>query len=201
MDVSSRKEEQAIATRRALLKVARKLFAERGYANTATEEVVQRARVTRGALYHHFRDKQDLFKAVLHEEEQKLALRLEAAAAAHLPDMWAGFVAACQEFLDACLEPVVRQILLLDAPSVLGLEGQREVEESYYLTKVKHALSAAMQMGVIEVQPVDPLARILLGAINEAAMLIATAADEKAARNEASAVITRILSGLKLPPR
>src|SRR6516162_7016771 len=101
MSVKSRQAENSAATRAALLKIARRFFAERGYADTATEEVVQRARVTRGALYHHFRDKQDLFKAVLHEEEQKLALRLEAAAAAHLPDMWAGFVAACQEFLDA----------------------------------------------------------------------------------------------------
>src|SRR5262249_61376103 len=96
MSVKRRQAENSAATRNALLKVARKLFAERGYANTATEEVVQRARVTRGALYHHFRDKQDLFKAVLHEEEQKLALRLEAAGAAHLPDMWAGFVGAFQ---------------------------------------------------------------------------------------------------------
>jgi hypothetical protein len=134
---------------------------------------------------------------VLHEEERKLAMRLEAAAAAY-PDAWSGFVAACQAFLDACLDPAVRQILLLDAPSVLGMEGHREVEEAYYLTGVKNALSAAMQTGVIETQPVDALARILLGAINEAGALIANANDEKTARNQASAVVTRILSGLKV---
>jgi AcrR family transcriptional regulator len=200
MNVKSRKEEQAEATRKALLKVARRLFAERGYADTATEEVVRRARVTRGALYHHFRDKRDLFKAVMHEEEQKLAARLTQAASAER-DPWSGFVAACQAFLDACLDPAVRQILLLDAPSVLGMEGRREVEESYYLTGIKHALGAAMEAGMIETQPVDALARILLGALNEAAMVIARARDEAAARGEAGGAVMRILAGLKVPKR
>ncbi|MGH8012958.1 MAG: TetR/AcrR family transcriptional regulator [Candidatus Binataceae bacterium] len=196
MVVKSRKQKNAEATRKALLRVSRKLFAERGYANTFTEDVVKRARVTRGALYHHFRDKQDLFKAVFHEEEQKLALKI-AQAAAIMPDTWSGFVAGCQAFLDACLDPVVRQIILIDGPSVFGVKGHREVEESYYLTGVKKALAAGMDAGVIEIQPIDPLAHILLGALNEAALVIANANDEDAARDEAGAVIARILEGLK----
>ncbi|MGH7933443.1 MAG: TetR family transcriptional regulator [Candidatus Binataceae bacterium] len=199
MVVKSRKEEQAEATRKALLKMARKLFADHGYAQTATEEVVRGARVTRGALYHHFRDKQDLFIAVLHEEERKLAGKI-AQAAATKPDAWSGFVAGCQAFLDACMDPVVRQVILIDAPAVLGAKGHREIEESYYLTGVKKALAAGMAVGAIESQPVDPLAHILLGALNEAALVIANAADEGAARNQASAVITRILAGLKARP-
>lgn len=196
MAVKSRKEEHAEATRRALLRAARRLFAERGYSGTSTEELVKRARVTRGALYHHFRDKRDLFVAVLHEEEQRLAARIAEAAAAK-SDVWSGFVAGCQAFLDDCLDPVVRQIILIDAPSVLGAKGHREIEESYYLTGVKHALAAGMAAGVIESQPIDPLAHILLGALNEAALVIANADDEDAARNQASAVVTRILAGLK----
>jgi len=195
MNVKSRKEEQAEATRKALLKVARKLFAERGYANTATEEVVRRARVTRGALYHHFRDKQDLFKAVLHEEEQRLT-RIIGAAASEASDVWSGFVAGCSAFLDACVDPAVRQIVLIDALSVLGPAGFREIEESYYLNGMKNALAAAMEARVIDPQPIDPLAHILLGALNEAAMLIANARDEDVARTEARAVVTRLLTGL-----
>ncbi|MGH7917051.1 MAG: TetR/AcrR family transcriptional regulator [Candidatus Binataceae bacterium] len=197
MVVKSRKRENAEATRKALLRIARKLFAERGYANTSTEEVVKRARVTRGALYHHFRDKQDLFKAVFHEEERKLAAKI-AEAATTVPEVWSGFVAGCQAFLDACTDPVVRQIILIDGPAVFGVKGHREVEESYYLTGVKKALAAGMEAGVIEAQPIDPLAHILLGALNEAALVIANAGDhEEAARAQASAVIARILAGLR----
>src|SRR5579864_2130574 len=119
MSVKSRQEENSAATRSALLKVARKLFAERGYAETATEEVVRRARVTRGALYHHFRDKQDLFKAVLREEQMKLAASIKAVAARQA-DPWRSLIAGCHAFLDACLDPAMQQILLTDAPAVLG---------------------------------------------------------------------------------
>src|SRR5271170_4974392 len=106
MTVKRRKTEQTEATRKALLKVARKLFADRGYAATATEEVVRRARVTRGALYHHFRDKQDLFKAVLHEEEARLAREVAVVALAQ-NDPWSQLIAGSRAFLDACVDPAV----------------------------------------------------------------------------------------------
>ncbi len=197
MRVKSRKAQATDATRKALLKVARKLFAERGYAATATEEVVRRARVTRGALYHHFRDKQDLFKAVLHEEEQRLALKIAETALAQ-PDPWSQLILGSQAFLDACLDPAVQQIVLIDAPAVLGWAGFREIDEAYFLSAMKNTLERAMEAGLIAPQPVDPLAHIIFGATHEAAMLIAHADDEAAARNEASAAITRLLSGLRL---
>src|SRR5215470_10545321 len=100
MAVKSRQAENSAATRTALLKVARKLFAERGYAETATEEVVRRARVTRGALYHHFRDKQDLFKAVLNDEQMRIAT-ITATAASKETDPWNALLAASEAFLDA----------------------------------------------------------------------------------------------------
>src|SRR6516162_9867030 len=102
MRVKSRRDENAAATRDALVRAARRLFADRGYGDTPTEEIVRRARVTRGALYHHFRDKRDLFVAVLDEEQNKLALRAGQAAAAE-PDPWQAVVAASNAFLDACL--------------------------------------------------------------------------------------------------
>src|SRR5215470_13245935 len=180
MPVNSRQARNSAATRAALLRVARKLFTERGYPETATEEVVRRARVTRGALYHHFRDKQDLFKAVLDEEQIKLAASIKAVAARQ-SDPWRSLIAGCHAFLDACLDPTVQQILLIDAPAVLGWEGCRESDAMYYLDSVKAAVQAAIERRIIFPQPVEALARLILGALNEGAMLIAHADDEEAA--------------------
>jgi AcrR family transcriptional regulator len=196
MSVKSRKQEHTEATRKALLKVARKLFAERGYAGTATEEVVRRARVTRGALYHHFKDKQDLFKAVLHEEELSLALKV-GADAIRQSDPWSQLIAGSQAFLDACLDPAVQQIVLIDAPAVLGWSGFREIDEAYFLSAMKDTLQRAIDAGQIAPQPVDTLAHIIFGATHEAAMLIAHA-DDESTRNEASAAIVRFLSGIRV---
>jgi len=197
MPVKSRQAKNAAATRAALLRVARKLFTERGYAETATEELVRRARVTRGALYHHFRDKQDLFKAVLDEEQVKLAGSIKAVAARE-SDPWRALMAGCHAFLDACLDPSVQQILLIDAPAVLGWGGCREADAMYYLESVKTAIQAAIDRRLISPQPVDALARIILGALNEAAMLIANADDEQAARRDVSQVVDRLLGGIRI---
>lgn len=196
MSVKSRQATNSAATRAALLRVARKLFTERGYADTATEEVVRRARVTRGALYHHFQDKQDLFKAVLHEEQMHLAASIKAVAARE-SDPWRALIAGCHAFLDACLDPAVQQILLIDAPAVLGWEGCREADAMYYLEGVKAAIRGAIEGRLIAPQPVDALARVILGALNEAAMLIAHAEDEEAARRDVSDVVEKLLSGIR----
>jgi AcrR family transcriptional regulator len=196
MSVNSRQAKNSAATRTALLRVARKLFTERGYAATATEEVVRRARVTRGALYHHFRDKQDLFKAVLHEEQMKLAASIKSVAVRE-SDPWRALTVGCHAFLDACLDSAVQQILLIDAPAVLGWEGCRETDAMYYLEGVKAAIQAAIDGRLIAPQPVDALARIILGALNEAAMLIAHAEDEEAARRDVSDVVDKLLGGIR----
>jgi AcrR family transcriptional regulator len=196
MSVKRRQAENAAATRNALIKAARKLFTEHGYAETATEEVVRRARVTRGALYHHFRDKQALFNAVLHEEQMKLAASIKAVASRE-SDPWRALTAGCHAFLDACLDPAVQQILLIDAAAVLGWEGCREADAMYYLEGVKAAIQAAIDRRIVAPQPVDALARLILGALNEAAMLIAHADDEQKARREVSEVVDKLLGGLR----
>jgi AcrR family transcriptional regulator len=197
MSVKSRQAENSAATRTALVKIARKLFAERGYADTATEEVVRRARVTRGALYHHFKDKQDLFKAVLHEEQLKVAAKCTEAAAKE-SDPWRALMTANQAFLEACLDPAVQQIVLIDAPAVLGSEGFRQSDESYYLAGIKTAIEASIAAGIIEQQPVEPLALMIMGAMNEAARLIAHAPDKQRARREVSESADRMWNGLKV---
>ncbi len=196
MSVKSRQAQHAAATRTALLRVARRLFTERGYGATPTEEVVHRARVTRGALYHHFRDKQDLFKAAFHEEQMKLAASIKAVAARE-SDPWRALVAGCHAFLDACLDPAVQQILLIDAPAVLGWEGCREADAMYYLEGVKALIQAAIDQRIIAPQPVDALARLILGALNEASMLIAHAEDEQTARRDVTEVVDKLLGGIR----
>ena len=197
MSVKSRQAENSAATRTALLRIARKFFAERGYADTATEEIVRRARVTRGALYHHFKDKQDLFKAVLHEEQLRVAAQCTEAAGKQT-DPWRALMAANDAFLEACLDPAVQQIVLIDAPAVLGAEGFRQSDESYYLAGLKAAIELSIAAGIIEKQPVEPLAHMIMGSVNEAARLIAHAPDKKAARRDVSEVTGRFLNGLRV---
>jgi AcrR family transcriptional regulator len=198
MDVKSRKLEQSEATRGALLTAARALFAERGYADTATEEVVRRAGVTRGALYHHFRDKQDLFRAVVDDMEREFLEQLAAAAPAGGP--WETLHQGFQMFLDASLEPAMQRIVLQDAPSVLGWQEYRAIEEKYSLGVLEAVLGAAIAQGIIEEQPVKPMARLLLSALREAGLLVATADDVPAARRETGESLRRLLDGLRVSP-
>src|SRR5438874_8508967 len=172
----SSKAQQSEATRRKLLRVGRDLFARRGFAGVATEEIVRRAGVTRGALYHHFRDKRDLFAAVVDEVEQEVMERVAVAALSET-DAWEQQRAAIGAFLDVCLEPAVQRIVLVDAPSVLGVEAWREIEARYGLGAVSAGLQNVLDAGYIEQQPIEPLAHLLLGALTEGGLLIARADD------------------------
>jgi AcrR family transcriptional regulator len=198
MNVKTRKTEQSDATRKALLGAGRALFAERGYRHTSTQEVVALAGVTRGALYHHFRDKADLFAAVFEELSEECIRRVgKAASKAGPPGSWEHFAAGCQAFLDACLDPSIRQIVLLDAPSALGWDRWRELDCKYGFAVVKKALEASMDSGLIDRQPVDPLAHMLVGGLNEAALAMARADNPEEARAETGLGIDRLLSGLR----
>ena len=200
MTVKRRKLEQSQATRSALIKTARKLFARHGYADTDIETVARRTRVTRGALYHHFRDKQDLFSAVFDLEEQNLAQTV-AMAAVSQSGTWEGMLAGCNAFLDACLDPAVQRIVLIDALAVLGWERWREIDTRYNLRLVRDALQAAADQGIIAPGPLDPLAHLLIGAMTEAAIFIAHADDQPAARREVGETLMQLLSGLRIDIR
>jgi AcrR family transcriptional regulator len=197
MNVKGRKTEQSEATRAELVRVARELFAERGYAAVPTEEIVQKAGVTRGALYHHFKDKRALFKAVVEQLEQETAERI-AGSALEQTDPWQVQVTALNTYLDICLDPAVQTILLVDAPSVLGPAEWREIEATYGLALVRMGLETVMEAGLIERQPVEPLAHLLLGAMAEAGLMIARAEDHHAARREVGESVERLLEGLRV---
>ena len=198
MNVKRKKAEQSEATRSALIGAAKELFTELGYNETATEQIVQRAGVTRGALYHHFRDKQDLFLAVFELVEQEFGQSVTAAGMAQGGGQWERLSAAFQGFLDGCLEPAVQRIVLLDAPSVLGWEAYRAVEDKHGLAMMQRGLQEAMDAGVLDPQPVAPLAHLLLSALHEAGMVIARAEDVQAARAEMGAAVDRLLTGLRV---
>lgn len=193
---ATRKAEQAEATRRALVEVARRLFAARGYAATPLEEIARRANVTRGALYHHFAGKQDVFRAVYEDVEQELVGRVALAVAAE-PSAEHQLATGVNAFLDACLDPAVQQIVLLDAPSVLGWDQWHELNRTYGLGLVQAALAHAMEQGTVERQPLEPLAHLVLGALNEAALAMARAEDVQAARHQFGAGALRLLAGLR----
>jgi AcrR family transcriptional regulator len=198
MEEKTRRAEQSEGTRSALVAVARELFAERGYAGVGTEEIVHRARVTRGALYHHFRDKKDLFRAVHEQVEAELAEEIgRKLAEGPADDPIAMLVAGVRAFLDHCLDPALARIALIDAPSVLGWAEWREVDERYGLGLVTAGLQGAMAVGALRQQPVKPLAHLILGALGEAGMLVANADDPGAARREIEPAMLALLDGLR----
>jgi AcrR family transcriptional regulator len=179
-----------------LLEVARRLFTDPGYAAVSTEQIVREAGVTRGALYHHFKGKQDLFRAVFEEIEQEMAARIATAALSDT-DPWEQQRRATGAFLDNCLDPAVQRIALTDSPSVLGLAAWREIEERYGLALVQMALQNLIDAGLIEPQPVESLAHLMLGAFTEAGLLIARAEDRVVARAQVGESIERLMSGLR----
>ena len=197
--------DRSQTTRAALLASGRALFAERGFAGTAREEIVERAGVTRGALHHHFGTKQDLFAAVFEAVEGELAARIATAAMAGV-DPRDQLRRGCHEFLDAALDSAVQRIVLLDAPAVLGWAAWREVDARYGLGLVTEGLRAVFAAGRAGPggheqsgggpRPVEPLGHLLLAALNEAAMLVAGAPDPVAARAEVGAIVDQLLDAL-----
>lgn len=196
MSVKRTQVERREQTRRALLDAAGARFAAEGYAATATEEVVRRAGVTRGALYHHFRDKRDLFLAVVEDLEVSVLGRVQAAAAGD-GDPWRGLRAGLHAFLDACMEPAVQRILLLDAPAVLGWAAWRELEERYGVGLLREAFAQLIGAGLMAPRPVEALAHMLLGALSEGGLLIAGSDDPAAARRDAGEALDGLLRGLR----
>jgi AcrR family transcriptional regulator len=193
----SAKADRSEATRAALIEAARELFAGRGYTAVATEEIVRAAGVTRGALYHHFADKRELFEAVYEDVERSLVEQIAAAAIASAADPLQALEAGAQAFLDACENPAVQRIALLDAPSVLGWERWREIGMRYGFGLVQETVQQAMDAGLIERQPVSALSHLLLGAIDEGAMLIARADDGGLTREQVGASVSRFLDALR----
>ena len=194
---ASPRPDRGEATRSALVTAARELFAERGYAGVGTEEVVRRAGVTRSALYHHFHDKRDLFRAVYEQTEHEIVAAIGARMDG-IADPVELLVTGVRAFLDACSDPVMMRIGLRDAPGVLGWEEWREIGNRHGLGLVTGGLRAAMDAGRIVDADVRTLAHLLLSALAEAALLIASADDPAAAREEVERTLLALIDGLRV---
>jgi AcrR family transcriptional regulator len=191
-----RRETEARATREALIEAAIELFTERGYAAVGTEEIVARAKVTRGALYHHFEDKRDLFRAVFQRVEgglmERIGARMKAAS-----DPWELMLNGMRSFLDACEEPAVKQVALTDAPSVLGWQEWREIDNRHGLGLTRTALEGAVAAGVLRPIAVEPMAHLFVAALSEAAFVIAYADRPRKARAEVEEALLHLVEGLR----
>lgn len=195
MEVKDARAAQGEATQKALRRQARKLFAEKGYSGANTNELVERARVTKGALYHHFANKRELYYAVVEDMERELVERIEAAGAGREP--WERLHAMCSAYLDSCRHPALARMLVLEAPVVLGWKTWCSLEQRYEVAAFARCLNDA---GALQ-EPAETLAQVILGALTTGARVVTTAADPSAARAEVQKTIDRLIAGLRSTAR
>lgn len=189
--------ERAAETREALIEAARPLFAAQGFAEVALETIVRAAGVTRGALYHHFADKTELFAAVFEKVEGEVAARMgEAIAASNQTDPVEVMRLGADFWLDVCSDPEVQRIVLVDAPAVLGWTRWTEIGDRYNTGMVRALLTNAVETGRIPPQPIEATVLTILGAMREATLYVARAEDHDQARKDAGAVLNRLIRAL-----
>ena len=175
--------ERSEATRGRLITTARRLFGEKGFAATSTEEILSEAEVSRGALYHHFSSKTDLFRATFEAVEEELTAKLlEVATSGGETDPIKILELGFNAFLDQCVNPEVQRIVMLDAPTVLGWDTWHELDERYAFGTIKAVLAVAAESGRIDADAVDSLTHLLVGAVMQAGMVVARADDPLAAK-------------------
>ena len=193
----SRRDEYSEATRRALLDGAARLFAEKGFAATSLDEVAAEARVTKGAVYHHFANKQALFEAVADQAEEDACAAILDAAAAEAPDTWRGVVAGLDSFLERCLDPVYRRLCFQEGPAVLGFANWWEHGEKHEIGLIRGMLAALHAEGLVEPDDLDTLTQLLFGSMIAAALSLARADDPTTESRRVRDATLRLLAGLR----
>jgi AcrR family transcriptional regulator len=191
----SLRADQVQQTRAALVTAARKLFGKQGFSEASVDDIAREARVTTGALYHHFATKTALFQAVF-EQLHEVSLALSAAAAAGGRDDLDRLARGSDAFLDSVLDPEIQRILIVDAPAVLGPERFTELDERYAFTAIVLLLEGARTAGIIRTEDPETLARLLIGALTRGAMLIANSSNPRTTRDAVSVSLRELLSGL-----
>lgn len=197
MDVKPLRERHAEETRRLLISIARDLFTERGYAATSIEDIVQRAGVARGALYHHFSGKDALFRSVYETVQAEVATRVMAAAGLAMSEPWAAVRAGLSAFLDACLEPTFRRVVVLDSVAVLQQDAWDGGIEHIELPMLRTVLTPLVGAELLPGVAVEPLVYVTLGGLYGAALFIARSPEPEVARGEVEAVIDTLIGGLR----
>lgn len=192
--------ERSAATQLALQTAARRLWGARGYGEVSTPEIAEAAGVTRGAMYHQYADKAALFLAVLEAVEAEVIERLTAAVTAAEPKTPADALrVAADAWLDIAGDPEIRQLVVLDAPNVLGWTRFRDISQRYSLGMTEQLLTATIEAGQLRRQPTRPLATVLIGALDEAAMYVANAANPEHEKAQVRRVIHDLLGGILSP--
>ncbi len=187
--------ERGMATRAHLIDVATRLFAAHGYDGTSIETVLAESGASRGSLYHHFPGKEALFLAVM-EDAGARATRPAVEAMSAAPNPLAALRIGCLAWIRLAGDPVIRQIMLIDAPAVLGWQRWRELDEQGPLGVIRALLTAAAETGRIEASHVDAFAHIVLAALNEVALMIARADDHAEALATAESAVAEFLDRL-----
>jgi AcrR family transcriptional regulator len=197
MEVKRTQAQRSAATQAALVVAARPLFAEHGYAAISTDQIARAAQVTRGALYHQFSGKEELFAAVVEQIEAEIAEQIAAHIAVTEPTDIEGMIGAnIDAFLTACAAPDVHRIALIEAPAALGWERWREICFRHGLGNVDRVLRSLIDAGLMADQPIRPLSHVIAGAIDEAALYAARAPDRALATQQARAALVALITGL-----
>jgi len=194
--VKSRREEYAETTRAAIMDAAVERFTADGFPRTSMDTIAEAARVTKGAVYHHFRDKAELFEAVFVLMEQRLLAKVTSGVAG-VTDPWALMARGIDIFLEECGEADFRRIALEEAPAALGWARWKETEEKYFLGLVSGALAGLAEAGLITIPSGDLTARMLLAAMSEAGLVVAASKNPEEERRRVGALVMRLLDGLR----
>jgi AcrR family transcriptional regulator len=192
----SRRVDYTESTRQALVDSALELFTKRGYAATSLDTIVKRARVTKGALYHHFTGKQALFEAAFDAVETAAITRLATVVDGD-GTAWERAMAGIQAYVGVCLEPAYQRIVIHEAPVVMGWERWREAEERFSYGLVRATVEALVAAGEIDELPVEVTARVLFGSLQAGAEAIAGSSEPKKTAAEVSKVITTVMTGMR----
>lgn len=192
----SRRDEYSEATRRALLDAASRLFAEKGFTATSLDEVAADARVTKGAVYHHFANKQAVFEAVADEAEAEVAAAL-VTAGAEAPDAWTGAVAGLDCFLERLMDPVYRRLCFEEGPAVMGFANWWEHGEKHTIGVIRGMLAALDAEGLVDHGDLDALTQLLFGTAVAAALALTRADDPKAEGRRFREAMVRLMAGLR----
>lgn len=191
-----RNKEETNETIRKLIEVARHSFTTKGYADSALEDIVQEANLTRGALYHHFGNKKKLFRVVLEAVQKDVAVQVETEAAKS-EDPWDQLLFGCRAFVTAAVEPQNKRVLLIDGPAVLGWEVWRRMDEQNSMRLLREQLQSMQEQGYLRAVSIEAMTHSLSGAMNESALWIAQMPDYEHALEETMTVISILLEGFK----
>jgi AcrR family transcriptional regulator len=196
--VRSRREEYAEATYEALLDSASACFFESGFAATSLDHVAHQARVTKGAIYHHFSSKRELFLAVL-ERQQEQSVGSITQAGENAADAWSGIVAAIDAFLSTMSDPIYQRLCWVEGPSALGFEDWWACGERYEIEVIRRLLDRAAQAGVLIVEDLDMLAHVLFGAVTAGVLAMVRSAEPIVERERFRTVMLVLMAGLVRP--